>query len=71
VVGKTLLGSEGPVQELKVLSSREERIAVGHPNSGDDVILDEATKGLPRGRHQVLIVGISNEKSLGTRNLIL
>lgn len=68
---KTLLRSESTIQELEVVFSCEERVAVCHPNAGYNVILDEAAKWLPRGWHQVLVIGIGNVISLSPRNLIL
>jgi hypothetical protein len=68
---KTLLRSESAIQELEVVFSCEERVTVCHPNAGNNVVLDETTKRLPRCWHQVLIISIGNIISLSPRNLIL
>ena len=42
----------------------------GHPNTSDDVILNETTNRVTRCGHEVLIVVIGDEVGLGTGDMV-
>lgn len=60
-----------PVQKLEVLLSCEERVLARHPNTGDDVVLDETAEGFAGCGDKILIIGVCDEHGLRSRDLVL
>jgi hypothetical protein len=66
-----VLGPESTIEELVVVLAGEERLFGAHPDTGDDVVLNETTKGRSGRRDEVLAVGVSDVIGLGAGGLRL
>lgn len=65
------LRTKSAVDKLEIFLSREERSAVGHPNTRDNVILNKTSEWFPRSWYKVLVVRVRDEHCFGASNLVL
>ncbi len=62
--------SKCTVQQLEVFFAMKECILTGHPNTGNDMVLDKSTDGITRSWNEILIIRIGDQHSFCTRNVV-
>ena len=68
---RLVFGTEGAVQKLEILFSREESVLCCHPHAGNDVVLNETTQRFSGCRNEVLVVSIGDIVSFSPCDMVL